>query len=923
MRNRTDSFATAAEKPPSSTSLGSTSTNGGNNNNVLKGFNGSRLRQLQLERARSSISVDEETSRQDALRKWQANSNDKTTERDKILKPAATKATGFLPEERGATTQNRHQKSVAPQKVQDSGRFKNPDDPVGYVLPDLTKEELFPPKKEPLTQARQSSVDAFERHRKLKQLRKSTSENNKNNNEWNLKYPHGMPRWGPTLVTADTTRNEKKEKNKEEEEKEKESTPTLKYSSPRRRLEEDASCTTGSKSQTLSAMEKAKAQSQMAAARAVQHVVTTNSYDKDDSAALPVHVYHKEDTVVGLSSRWLGRHNGKKLAPSLLQSARMQQSRIIDSPSRTTLHQTMSLDDPLHKAAAQQKEGTHSVHSFEYLYRNFASSRDENHSSQDSDVDNDEEEVIVFENDSSDEEEEEDDEESQSWDMGTSSEGTKSGNEAASSQSSHNSNPPQQSAVPWLVLSEVDQESCSMYSDYSSLAAYMGKETENQQEQEDEFFDSAQSIKATPSGEQRTFNARRCRELLLKRNEYLQQEERRRLISPEALERLAHTPSLSKVADGDALHELVSRGRWLLSKQAHDYKVTIPAAQPPYLRPQPLATLPDNDDNDEIKPIPLVTPTAISSPVHARKVQWHRPADDEDDNKENQVLQKEESNTTTSRANRFRRLVLRCGTVLSLLSWAARIYFSLQNLFLFQSEDIGRFAVSNEDINSPSATDSICDGACSNLTFSNFLPGMTHISMRDMPIQTGLPPVAEAFNQKGNTGTSTPSSDICEATTTDFWDIPIQSEHNEFQSDEAKPWGSMFHAAMTQDQTICELGLCYLSLESPAPRHIQNVESSEKDPAVIEGFTDKTLLNALGEVLRKSSQQVQENRNISEDNSFLRVLGNAVLKSNPHLTATHVASGDGNILNLLGDKLRKSSEALQEKRQRRREVYRV
>ncbi|CAB9523745.1 expressed unknown protein [Seminavis robusta] len=804
------------------------------------GFDGSRLRKLQLERARSALSTqeqDEDTKRRDAFRRWRS-MNDTT-----------------------ATTTNEQQD--APRSTPNlNSHVKNyGEDRFVYVLPDPQK------KREKAAAAFSPSLPFLNRDK----------EEEEQEYQRNLKYPHGMPRWGPPAKSPPSTPNENRQFASREQTRynNKDEATKSPYSRTKRRQQ---------KAERQRALQqKAQEQSRLAAARAADNLSPRNNPHKKKQQ--------------GLGSRFLlGR-------PSLLESARIKQAHVLDTPKRgdqtSSLRQTKSLDDPLQQQERKPQCGTpqtpQSVGSFEFLVdRHRYTSQEEmlvetiSHDSfadRGGDVVEDDASAVVEELsiDSEVELQEDDhlpvvegddetsagddvlthngDEEGDSWNMDEKDDSDsiaiaeelsidesvsnvsvsqdsehaevseRDEDDVASSPSSSSDSEgiaetPRSSSIPTVILS--DPESCSRISDdYSSVI----QNNYNERSFEDDatvFFDVEGSLHQprrttttapttttpapTAKGKDRPFDAKRCRELLAMRNQYLEKEERSSLLSPQAEQRLATTPSLFRAAKESTILELSSRSRWMdQTPIAPSTPVVSPfTAQYASSRREALASMPD--DSPGIQPIALhpsidvlVKPGLASSrnsPWHVRKPTNQKQDENQHDNKtpNQSTSSTKPTGLLDSILKRVQLFLLRCVPVSLLLLKAAWTGHVMQDLLTIEAANLGRtippleaqWYFSSDEVE----TD---DGSCSHDIMLQPYFSVTPSCFSEMPILLVAPPVDKAFE----TGVPSYFEDVTNSILEEFWDNPLIVKSQPAQPAKTDHLQAMLFACTLNHQTIC------------------------------------------------------------------------------------------------------------------------
>lgn len=822
--------------------------------------------------------MDEATSKQVAFRRWQS-LNDSTARQEDGVNSSLSL--------RGAN-------GILCNKRSNSG-------PVVYVLPNAEPKEGFLNEQNRHASSGRSSSSLRSLEQRFSSPAAAMAPHQQIKEDLKLKYPHGMPRWGPRLVTATTPTFEDTQDpmrdyisniggykvhsnakspnvnydplNNSNDQKDNASFTSV------REQEELSMGSTGRRSQSKSrqetVVEKARTQSLLAAARAAQNMAATNC---PSSKFHPNKTTNNPPSPGGLGSRLLGRRPNPKPSSSLLQSARLQQSKVIHA-SDQLLHQTISLDGPSKRQNTEDNRVERSVQSFGGSYRNGAlngnQQTSEAHSASNS----------AFDNDEWDDNEEDE----HSWAMQSNNDeqstASQESNESSSSSTESESQEAgyygeQRSSIPTLIHSEVDHETSSLFSDFSSLAVNTrrGASPEEQDQNtnvaeeeepyEEEFFDSAASIRTTSTQAERLrrFDFRRCNELLSRRNSYLEKEERKQLISPQAVVRLANTPALSRTAaDDKALQELASRGRWHLLQQRHEYKVTFPKALH-----QPLASLPDEDDGFGIKPISLVAPNTMTTPVNISKNIWHKPdaddnfdADGEDDSGSVEGSC-EEDTKNGKRPSRVKKFAIRCTSFLVTLLWANWAYDRLRTLFFIQALSLGRSLDADTIMDSWKTAFHGLDVVFLNLSQCAF-PGTTELALPEISVPATIqcspkeiiPPTCDAND-----------------TTVDFWEISYDLEKNDtllteehiLELSQSTPQelklvqhkrrlDSIFLMDMSSDQTICDesLSMCFhfhrqASGEPPTreaalsweeTQFSENVEPAAKEESIMSLYLDQ------------------------------------------------------------------------------------
>jgi hypothetical protein len=557
------------------------------------GFDGSRLRKLQLERAKSAVSSIKGDDKKDAFRRWSS--------MNEVTEPAAPRSLPNM--------------SKAMREAMDSSACSLhntlPNERVVYMLPDPKMADASIKRNKPCHYPTNNQSASFD------QL------------QWSLKYPHGMPRWGPKSHASSVSYQQDTsdygiplKQDDSEMEKEKESSSR----SPKKQ-----------KNLHSRAVQKARQQSELAGARAAQKIAPRCSSSSQSARKHPNKAVNKRNGGL-LGARFLlGRQ-------SLLDSARVQQAHVMQG---NQLRHTISLDgDPLeekqqHTHQQQKHNATRSVGTFEYLrHPSMSISVDSEHNrgecneelSIDSEVDGGESNgngcAPLYDGEEEGEEE--------SWDLEDGSNGAaaelsidesiQASSRATCRQDlsvsmTSSSDPslfdtPRSSSIPTVILSEIDPENSSRYSDYSSLAMHNNDEG-------DEFFDAqaSQHQRAPPMWTRtghKPFDTVRCRELLALRAKYMEMEDGRRLLSHQAEERLASTPSLLHVAKESTLVELSTRSRWLMgpSTPISPFSASYPS------RREALANMPD--DSPSVQPIELVPLSEIGTAFLARRNDpWH------------------------------------------------------------------------------------------------------------------------------------------------------------------------------------------------------------------------------------------------------------------------------------------------------------
>ena len=931
---------------------------------TVTGFSGSRLKQLQLARSRATHSMDEATSKQEAFRRWQS-MNDSTTRKQDGDTGSVSSSLSL----RGAN-------GILCNKRSNNG-------PVVYVLPDTKPKE-----SQAFLNERNRQIFTGSSSNSLRSLDQRFSPastmlpHQQMREDLKLKYPHGMPRWGPRLVSATPSFEDTQDpmrdyisniggykvqatakspnvnhypiKNSNDNQKD-----SASFASEREH-EEHSIGSTGRRSQSKSrqeaVVEKARTQSLLAAARAAQNMAATNC---PSAKFFPKSATHNPQASGGLGSRLLGRRANKR--SSLLQSARLQQSKVIHA-SDQLLHQTISLDGPLFHQTTDTNGVDRSVKSFDYLHRNGAVNGNhqasEAHSADNSALDNDE-----WDDDEADE---------HSWDMQSNIDNndeqntaSQESNETSSSSAESESQQAdlygeQRSSIPTLIHSEVDHESSSLFSDFSSLAVNTRRDAsqevqdqnmnvhEEEEPYEEEFFDSAGSIRTAPTEAERLqrFDFRRCNELLSRRNTYLEKEERKQLISPQAAVRLANTPALSRAAaDDKALQELASRGRWHLLKQKHEYKVTIPKALH-----QPLASLPDDNDGFGIKPISLFAPNTMTTPVNISKNVWHKPEAEDDkeeidaDGEDDTEGSGDGDTPNSKRPSRVKKFAIRCTPFLVTLLWVNWAYDSLRTLFLIQAISLGRSLHANTVTGSWKTSFQGLDVVFLNLSQSAF-PGTTELALPEIFV---LATIHYSPNE-----TIQPTCDANDMTV-DFWETSYDLEkHDTLLTEEPmrevsqfpplelklvqhkRRMDSIFLMDMSRDQTICDKvhSMCFqfhhqtsdepleeASLRWEKTQFFQNNEPDAKEDSIMslyldqfpsekdDGSNDKNLLKKfalalqnkdfgahgirdkhvilekIGDVLRTSAQNLPNNNLFNgSDNTLFHKVAHIMQKSSQNL----------------------------------------
>jgi len=946
-------------------------------------------------------------SRQDdGVRRWQS-MNEKNEVKPSLLPRGSASSRQNLSANTTIRIGSLDARSVA---VGGSGS-RHSQGPVVYVLPDQKKKS----KVGTSTTSRTTNSLAGAPYRQMKEHSK-------------LKYPHGMPRWGPRLVTSNKAYsfdNEYKDAMedldiKKFEVPESKSSNMLDSDLPNRG--------TPANSRQEVIVKKAREQSQMAAARAAQNIAATNSLN-----ASPLLNFSKNNTPKG-------NHRPKQ---SLLQSARVQQSKVLHASDRI-VGKAVSLDDSFGRseaaAAVRAAEGSmggskrvaRSVQSFAYLrhpQRSSTSSCQQGTKEEEGSVENPESWTNVGKrvaNQSSDDQDGADDEEEEvdgnSWEMQSTSSGAKSndvnsadhheiidggnddGNSRSSSshlsqetseESTESDSVPrhfygmERSSIPTLIHSEFDAENSSLYSDFSSLA--VNTRGGSFQDDDDDnlsfysirnrYYDSAASLRtATPASldRKRRFDARRCQELLNRRNNYLQEDARKRLISPQAVQRLKSTPALSKLADGTALQELASRGRWHLDRQHHEYKVSIPHALS-----QPLASMPNNDEEFDIKPISLVAPTMITSLANSNKYTWHKPQEAEDDTSSDSSVEECEKRTLSI----CKRFFVRCAPVLVLSLWVSRAYNLFHDIPCVEATTLGITA-------QVGATSEVDTMTILNLSMYSSHPGTTNGALPYLPHQP--PKLLESTDLSSQAGKYAPK---CYAEKQQFWEIdankPMAPSLEEIDTAEysviealestaSRSWAKdpLFFFDMSSNLSICDdfSGTCYLAspviIESEAAIHEHKSEAtihrreqgqdvqiqqenetldnkttvnlpSNRNAQLLDGHKlanfaavlhrksvsiksvhGKRVLATIAAALRKSAQNLENIDHLYDgNNTFFHKLVDVLQKSSsklPRVDAFNdIDEPDNNLLQAFVEVLRKPSQSLQEKRRRRRKIYRV
>lgn len=631
------------------------------------------------------------------------------------------------------------------------------------------------------------------------------------------KYRHGLPRWGPRLVSVSKEQNDEQVDGHYEE------------------SVADSNTTKSCKFQQ--AEEKAKLQSTLAAKRAMEKIKKAQTKKQEEN---------NSKITAGIRSRLFRRN---KKPSSLLQSARTSQTKVIVASTKLEqAHQSVSLDGAtIQYDNKKQQTGTQSHQDFEYFQENEdGDSIDSEETSSSGSGDGvDEDSSLASSAEDID----------KSWSAESSDSSADTHESSGASQQQYNppslwqrattrlhfrqqpNNPSVNTAssVPTLAPSEEDhsrhsdQSSLLFVDTYDNLPVKEASDTSSAEET-DMFYDPASALYASPSEEQRAFDARRCQQLLYTMHEkQIERGVEKKLLSHGAARKLLQTPPLLHVADERAIRELATRGKWLYSKQQRLANASKALDLKPKLN---LASMRD-EEVAEVKPFELRTPNA-ATPLSIRKELWHKPTSSEEEkerekeyaSEEKCILQlggltlafkKSPKKAEPSYFSIMRNFIRRWTPFFLALLWMQRSLVVLGDILLRPSS--ANEAVWVRSLREPSARNVRPSHHDLALSVNNSLfpapSGITQVSSSDMRV---LKP--KSMNQNDQlTDISSPSSSFSQDIVQQSWGRLLLSQKSAMPQFFSSFNDARFLSDITIGQTFVDdnFALCFTSLEYSSP----------------------------------------------------------------------------------------------------------